>query len=342
MRIPAMMNHTHKLIALAACLLLAVSCHRIPLNNARSGIYLRLDFHEGPATRVSMLNSLTEQESNEFNRKWYGVIPSQMRVCFYDAITHRYVTEDFVGRDGGFISVPAGDYDIIVYGMGTEITRVTALDTRAGAYAHTSSTGSRLRISKVTSEEEFDEIPGDYRVIFEPDHIYVGRLTGVHVPVQSELNDFIVYDVKVESLLDTYTFEVYNIIHPERIRTAEVYITGQAPLRYLWDLRYPMEAVAINFTAMVDQVHGTIKTVFNTFGKIPQLQSLVFLNVLVTDQSGAKYQWIYNVTDQFDNPDNTDHRIVVDEYIEIPDGTAGGFSPDVHDWEAVIEHVPLS
>ena len=323
------------------CLLLSAGCHRIPLHEARSGVYLRLDFHEGPATRVSPLKSLNEKEEYDFNYKWYGHVPEQLRVCFYDAVTHRFVTEDFVGREGGFISVPAGDYDVIVYGTGMDVTRVAAMDTRAGGYAYTSGVGSRLRISKVTVNGS-DEVHGDYRVIYEPDHIYVGRREGVHVPVQDRQQDFIVYDVYVESLLDTYTFEVYNIINADRIQTADVYITGQAPLRYMWDLRYPTEACAILFSANVDRENGTIRTVFNTFGKLPNLQSLVFLNVLVTDQSGAKYQWIYNVTDQFDNPDNTEHRIIVDDYVEIPDQTTGGFSPDVHDWEAEIEHVPLS
>jgi hypothetical protein len=80
--------------------------------------------------------------------------------------------------------------------------------------------------------------------------------------------------------------------------------------------------------------------VFNTFGKFPGAHNDVYLNVLVTDIQGGRHQWVYDVTDQFDDPDNHTHQIIIDDPIKIPDDE-GGFTHDVTDWKDEVIYVPL-
>ena len=68
----------------------------------------------------------------------------------------------------------------------------------------------------------------------------------------------------------------------------------------------------------------------------------MYLNVLVTGTDGGHYQWIYDVTDQFDNPDNINHALIIDEDIIIPEKSEDGFRPEVQDWNTEIIYVPLS
>ncbi|WP_308761457.1 hypothetical protein [uncultured Bacteroides sp.] len=55
----------------------------------------------------------------------------------------------------------------------------------------------------------------------------------------------------------------------------------------------------------------------------------------LTNASGDKREYVFDVTDQFDNPDNTDHIIEVSDPIDVPDSgsDSGGFKPDVDDWD---------
>ncbi|MBQ7458517.1 MAG: hypothetical protein IJS70_05035, partial [Bacteroidales bacterium] len=80
------------------------------------------------------------------------------------------------------------------------------------------------------------------------------------------------------------------------------------------------------------------------FGKFPNSENHVFLNVLVTTGGGGKYQWVFDVTNQFDNPDNLGREIVIEDPIVVPEGGSGtgGFDPVVSDWDVEIIEIPLS
>lgn len=328
------------LFSVIGCALVAVllvcSCRREPLHDPQYGLYIKLNVILGPSTTLT--GNVDIDGNPALKHKMDGVIPERVRACLYDVNTHQLVTEEFLPPTGGFVDVAAGVYDIIVYGLGTEATMVSATDTRAGSFAHTSFLGTRVKVmTRAGGVENVSEFP----VINEPDHLFVGRATNVVVPVVSDKEDIKVVEIDMPTLLESYTFEVLNIFNAEKIRSMTVYITGQAPSRYLWDMRFPKSPCAITFDADVDEADGCIRTAFNTFGKFPDEYNQVFLNVQIEDVDGGRYQWIYDVTDQFDNPDNTGHKIVISDVIEIPDGGTGGFITDVNDWEAEIEIIPL-
>ena len=332
------------IILLVLCLL---SCRRIPLYEAESGIYLQLE---------QTLPALELKEGEDVR------LPASVRVCFYDPESHGLAAEEFLPAKGGFINVAAGRYDMLVYSLGTEITRVDGTQERALGRAFSGDAGQMIKVSKADGS-----LSRNYGVIYEPDHLWVGRLSGVQVPVHSDRDPTVVVECRMEPLLESYTLEVRHIENAESIREAVVYITGQAPCKYLWDGRFPLTPSAIFFPLTVGGSNGsgsggngdansdggssdgqqgddrqTIRTVFNTFGRIPGVGSEVYLNVQVTAGTGARYQWIFDVSDQFDNPDNTEHRILITEPVVVPDdGSTGGLNPTVGDWQTEIIDIHL-
>ena len=327
-----------------------VSCKRIPLHDPATDVYLKLDLQLNIDVQLS---ADIEIEGNpELQDKVYGKMPELVRACFYDSETHKLVSEDFLPPDGGFIYLPAGVYDMIIYSLGTENTQIAGTDTRAGAYAFTSQTGSKVKVksgsisngaaeASAAPEQEISEYP----VVYEPDHVFVARQQVV-IPVHSTTEtQTIVIESEARSIVETYSLEVKNVVGAGNIQSADVYITGQIPARYLWDGHYPNSVCAIYFPSVIDEEKGHLFTVFNTFGKYPGHTANVYLNVLVTTEGGGQYQWVFDVTDQFDNPDNTTHEIIIDEedvVIPEPGASAGGFMPTVSDWGVEIIDVPLS
>ena len=332
-----------RILFLAIFLTAFASCRRIPLYDPEADVYLKLLIKLN--TDVQLNEDLDIDSSPTLQEKVYGKMPERVRACFYDIASHKMVQETFLPAEGGFVNIPAGTYDLIVYSLGTRVTNVKDEESRAGGYAYTNTTNTRVRFASRagTGEEEGEgETIIEQTVIYEPDHIFVGRREGIVVPVRSEIDKTVVIECEMESLVESYSFEVRNVIGIDRIDKAEVYITGQAPLRYLWDARRPNRPAAIYFMASLNEKKGHIYTVFNTFGKYPGISNYVFLNVRVSDTGGNLYQWSFDVTDQFDNPDNVHHEIIIDEAIEIPeDGSnVGGLNPTVQDWEII--HIPIT
>ena len=320
-------------LSVVAGILLA-SCHRIELKEPHSGVFIKFDIQVHPDI-MSMYG-----EDYPFPAIVKGMMPTAMEVCFYDVVSHERVFETFVSSAGDFIDVPAGMYDIIAFSLNSEVTNVTGTSSRAGGYAYTSGPGMVLSLTRTSDFEELD--PLYYPVIYEPDHLYVGREENVVIPVVPEDNRIVVIDMDVTPLLESYTIQLLNIVGAERIRKATCYVTGQASQRYLWDKRYPSNVCAVVIDAPVNVADGTVLTAFNTFGRFRQVSAGVFLNVLIDDVNGRKYQWVFDVTEQFDNPDNEKHDITIISAIVIPEKEEGGFSPSVDDWNAEIITVPLT
>ena len=328
----------NKYIVLLACLACLLSCQRIPLHDPDSGVYLKLELKLNVDVAVPAAIDLSRHP--DLAAKVNISKPQTVHVCFYDPETHKLVAEDFLEGEGGFVHLSPGEYDMIVYGLGNEVTQVDGTQTRGAARAFTSALGTRVKVNKAEAEEQQTE----FDVIYEPDHLLVGRKERVTIPVHAaDEGSVIVIDDEMETLLETYAFSMPNVSGVENLKSVDIYITGQAPSRYLWDKRYPSRAVAIQFSGVLDAEDGGISSVFNTFGKFPDIRSQVYLYMMFTGEGGQQYQYVQDVTEQFNNPDNSGHEIVIDEPIEIPEGGGGeaGFNPTVGDWQVEVIDIPI-
>ncbi len=329
-------------VILVLCLTDLTSCHHIPLYEPATGVYLALDLKFGSKTELSGFE--TFPDPNVWDRIVNGNRPSQYHLCMYDRETNALVYDEYLSEEGGFIEAPTGYYDIIIYSLGDDVVRVDGLNSKGSAFAYSSSTGAAVKMSKVTKNDADEEevVNIQYPIHNMPGHVYVGTMENVYIPVRSNVKKAISVDVNMQTLMDTYTFEAINIDGLERISAMTCYITGQVPSKFLWDGRYNQELCAIPVPILIDaNGESKIRGVFNTLGKHPLALANVFLNIMIKNAQGEMYQWIFDVTDQFHNPDNIKHEIIITQKMVVPDAEQGGFHPDVSDWEAEIIHVPL-
>jgi len=322
----------------------AAGCQRIPMHERGSGVYLRISLDQ--SLDPSMEEYLDAHPS--MHDKVAGKMPEMVRVCFYDIVSHDLVCEDFLPGGGGFVDVQAGVYDVIVYGLGLEATQVSGTEVRAGGYAFTNTTGIRVRPQAAQIKDDEDDNQAgtqEQPVIFEPDHLFVGKIAGAIVPVQPDDAEPVVLTAELSRISESWTLEIPNIEGAERIRDAEVYVTGQAAGRFLWDGRITGHPCAISPECEIDVQEGRLESVFNTFGKYPQQDSDVLVMVLVTTISDARCLYVYDATDQWLNPDNTSLRLVFEKTMEIPgeDYQGDGVDPVVIAWdnEDITVHIGI-
>lgn len=232
-------NHIWKsLLLLALFSVTVIACRRIPLYEPQAGVYLKLDIQLN--TNIHLNDDIDIEGDPELHDKVYGKVPELVRACFYDRETHELVFEDYLPPSGGFIEIPAGLYDLIVYSLGAESTIIGETELRGAAYAYTN-TKEALPATKDDNDADVYSVLGQ-PVINEPDHVFVARKEGIVIPVHSQIEETIVIEGELNTLLESYSFEVRNVVGAGRIQKAEVFITGQIPSKKLWDLGYPVNA----------------------------------------------------------------------------------------------------
>jgi len=310
--------------ALLALLLALVSCKRIPLYAPESDVYLKININ----VQVAIHTKADDTPG----------MPEQIRAIFYSPDTHYKVAEELLPPEGGFVHVPSGTYDLILYSLGNDVTKIDGIDGRSTLRAYTRESGAIMKISKGGADDIRQQT-----VHYEPDHLYTATKENVVIPVRSEYDQTIVIEVNMETIVDTWTLEVRNIKGAEHISSVLAYLTGLAPAKYAWDYRLQItEPVAISFPLGYNSEKGWLQTDFNIFGRYSIPSNPSYVELLGTDTAGNQYLWVFNVTDQFENPDNTDHLIIIDEEVEFPDnpGDVGGFVPEVDEWGTII--IPIN
>ena len=318
-------------------LVLAAGCQRIPMHERGAGIYLRVSIDQSLDPAMSALLDFDARPSQR--DIVVGKKPELVRVCFYDAVSHELVAEDFLPAEGGFVDIAAGVYDVIVYSLGTEATQVSGTEVRAGGYAFTDPTGIRVKLLSAQAKEEDDDPIGteEQPVIFEPDHLFVGKIAGARVSLHPDDAEPEVLVTELSRISESWILEIEDIVGAAHIQKAEVYVTGQAAGRFLWDGRTTNHPCALGIETEIDIQRRRLFSVFNTFGKYPQPDCDVMVYVLVTTNSNAHCLYVYDVTDQWLNPDNSAHLIRIRDRMEIPgdDYHGNDFNPVVTDWDGV-------
>lgn len=338
-----------KSISLAAlllvCTLLAGACQRRPFSSRNTGVNMVLKINTRIVNQVDV------------------ALPANMRVGMYSPDNHSLSYADFVGPEGGYISPEPGTYDILVYNFETESTILRGEDDFLKAEAYTNEISpylkgqikalleqrrklrqERLAASSVSETAATDD---EERVVYEPDHLFVGRFKGQEIPqlLLEEGDREIVIEVNAESLVETWNVEIHGVEGAEYISSVSAIISGQAASSFLYSGEDSKESVSVYFTMQTNKMKGAdegmIMGTFNTFGKIPGVTSDLSLDVSVTNTAGDTYNLHYDVTSDF--MDNPDQLIVIEDDISIdpPSSGGGGFDPSVEDWDDVETDIEL-
>ena len=263
-------------------------------------------------------------------------IPTYMVVCFYDLEDGSLKKMEFVGPYGGPLQVNPGTYNMVVYSFDTEWTQVRGEGNVSTLEAFTSDiTAMKLPVfSKF--EQDTTEAPGP--IIYTPDHLLVTQQV-VEIPPYTDEEHVITIEATVGTIVETYSFEVKNIEGIEYVASVDAFVTNQARANYFGIGELCQEPATIYFPMEVNRETWTLKTSFNTFGKLPG-ESRSYLNILVTDTKGQPYTHITDITEQFKD---TAHTIVIEDSIVVPKPAGGGtgISPTVDPWDEENTDVPI-
>lgn len=345
-------------IACAAALVVAlVACERRPLEEPSEFVQIRINVN------VEAVANVKVDVYNEF-------IPipdmntDKMRVLVYDPVSKKLLTQSFTtgktyneaGQQvlTGSLNIAYGNYDILVYNWDTPTTQVTGESDENSILAYTQEIppAQKYRYSGMTKAETDSTSILDLDMRYEPDHLMVAREHDLRV---SPHDSVVVIQTEARTVIDSY----YLQIHVEGMQyasAATAVISGLSPSNHIGlDERTedPSVAVAFDLNKSVDpRLPGENKdvlcAVFNTFGKIADSQSELFVTFNVIDVAGNLQQYKTSL-DRIFKTENAilHHWLLVDEtwVIDNPtpgeNPTNGGFQPSVDDWEEEYGNISL-
>ena len=321
------------IVMLAAVVMSALSCQR-------------RDFAE-KVTEVNLSLNVKTHVANA------GEVPAPetMRVDLYDVKTGKLKYTDYIEAEGGYIHPAPGTYDMVVYNIGTEAVQIRNESDINEIEAYTSEVSAFLKgqlaqffadIAKIKESQERSKSPADEKVIYEPDHLFVGRADEVEIPVIYEGEEReVVIEVDAHPEVETWKVTVANVKGLEYVQNVVAVISGQAESHFIGRGEDSGESVSIYFEKKKDMENKVLTGTFNTFGKHPTEKGILSLDINVTDTGGSDHHFHFDVDSHFQ--DNPDSHIVIDDPIEIeePKVAGGGFAPSVDDWEDINTDIDL-
>ena len=290
--------------------------------------------------------------------------PEMMRVLFFDSNTYQLVTESYLPSGGGRISIPPGRYKFICYNFDTEATLIKNDRDYDSIEAYTNEVSSALKASmlaaihygKTLPETDDDDPESDIwtlalqkvqegKVIYEPDHLFVSREDVIIHNSEEEQ----VIETSAESIIETWHVWV-RLKNRQYLASARALLTGQVASNLI-GLPHEEGKTNTDVTLMFEMGPGTndenndvVVGTFNTFGKNPNVESVLWLTLRTT--GGETIIWRRDVTSEFFTEEALKNKTIhIEEDITIPvptnpGGGGGGFQPGVDDWTVV--DVPIN
>ena len=310
-----MMKRIAKYAAALLLCILSASCHRRPLTTADYTVIVNISID------TNIVNYKVEKD------------PSLMRCIFYDSESGAFVTQAFLPPTGGQVSlIPAREYDVLVYNFDTESTWLEEENWFHKIYASTSlipdSFKTKLRSRASKTDEEL--------IVYDPDHLYVGRLNDVFIPSRSVDAPPVILDVECKTVVESWLLEVRTVTGVENIGSIAAVVTSlSGSNRIAFDER-SAEYVSVFFDNQVIDENGLLTAKFNTFGWTDKINEPQVLSLVITDVAGKGHVYNIDVSDQF--PNNPEQIIRINLEIDIPEPMTsgdGGFVPKVDEWDEI-------
>ena len=291
------------------------SCKRRPLTTADYTVILNIDF-EREIVNYQMPKA-----------------PSLMRCIFYDSKSGAFVTQAFLPPTGGQVSlIPSREYDVLVYNFDTESTWLEDENWYHKIYASTSlipdSFRTKLRSRATKADEE--------KIVYDPDHLFVGRLNDVYIPSRAVDAPPVILDVVCETVVESWILEVRTVTGKKNIGSIAAVITGLTESNKIGPNERSKEFVSVYFDNQEIDDDGLLTAKFNTFGWNERITEIQELSLVFTDIAGHGHVYKFDVSKQF--PGNKEQIIRINTEIDIPEpmtGGDGGFVPKVDEWDEI-------
>ena len=324
---------------LAGVVMFAAGCHRRPLYDMddllRIKVTIDLDTVSNVMTNIYNEN-VTKPNTNT----------DKLRVFLYDHDRNTTLAQTFLDDKSwdeaghqvlsGYMHISYGTFDFLIYNF----------DTPNNLYKNENSESS---IEAYTSE--MTRTPEDLTVSYQPDHLMVAREQGFRVSPHTETPTL---ETTAHTCINTY----YIQIHVEGMR----YVTGcSATISGLYSgnkfgcdsgragilgERIDEPSTCVYFTMekgsdpnLAGENKDVLCALFNTFGKIEDVTSNLYVTFKAVDTEGNQLQKTVNLDVVFRSEDAIErHWLLLDETWTIEDPVphsvvGGGFQPVVDDWD---------
>ena len=309
------MRRIYTYIILALLCILPSSCQRRPLTTADYMVIVNLEIEK------EIVNHTVEKD------------PSLMRCIFYDSKSGAFVTQAFLPATGGQVSlIPSREYDVLVYNFDTESTWLEDENWFHKIYASTSlipdSFRTKLRSRATKGDEEM--------IVYDPDHLFVGRLNDVFIPARSVDAPPVVLNIECETVVESWLLEVKTVTGTENIGSIAGVITALSGSNKIGLNERSTEFVSVYFDNQTIDENGVLTAKFNTFGWHKDIEDAQVLSLVFTDIAGHGHVHNFDISEQF--PDNKEQIIRIEVEIDIPKPETsgdGGFVPKVEDWDEI-------
>ena len=309
------MRRVYLYIIAAIILMASASCQRRPLTTADYMVILNIEIEK------EIVNYEVTKD------------PSLMRCIFYDSKSGAFVTQAFLPATGGQVSlIPSREYDVLVYNFDTESTWLEDENWFHKIYASTSlipdSFRTKLRSRATKGDEEM--------IVYDPDHLFVGRLNDVFIPARSVDAPPVVLNIECETVVESWLLEVKTVTGTENIGSIAGVITALSGSNKIGLNERSTEFVSVYFDNQTIDENGVLTAKFNTFGWHKDIEDAQVLSLVFTDIAGHGHVHNFDISEQF--PDNKEQIIRIEVEIDIPKPETsgdGGFVPKVEDWDEI-------
>ena len=311
------MRHLMKIIVLAALVILSAGCKRRPLVEVENNVYLNIIIEK------EIVNYTVTRD------------PEMMRAIFFDSRTGDFVSHSFLPHNGGYVHVtPGRTYDVLVYNFDTEATIIGSDGNINSIHAYTNLIPDNLKTrlkgrSPVKDDEEV--------IVFEPDHLFVGKLEDVYIPLRGEGLPAYHLDIHAETVVQTWIVEIDKVKGAEFVGAVSSLMTGLSDNNRIGHRSMSEDECTVFFEAAQLDKNGKFYAKFNTFGRNPDIATSQILSLVLTDTGGKTWSFNMDVSEKFENNPEQYIKIVTDE-IEIEKPTVssgGGLAPEVDEWGEV-------
>jgi hypothetical protein len=316
------MRRLYLILALVLITLTAGSCRRRPLVEIDNNVLLNITIG------TDIVNYEVQTP------------PEMMRAIFFDSKTGDFVSHSFLPHHGGYVHLmPGRTYDILVYNFDTEATIIEGDYNLNYILAYTNlvpeNIKSRLKGRAGKSDDEM--------IVYEPDHLFVGKLEDVYVPMRGYGMPAFEIDIHAQTVVETWIVEVDKVRGAEFVAAVSSVITGLADHNLIGRREQSYDEATVFFEAASLSKDGHFYAKFNTFGRNALADCKQVLSLVLTDTGGRSFCFNMDITEKFkDNP--LQYILIKTDDIEVekPENLGGGgLAPEVDEWGEVHTEIVI-
>ena len=316
------MRKWYLIVILMIMALVAGSCKRRPLVELDNNVCLN----------ITIDTSIVNYEVN--------TPPEMMRAIFFDSNTGDFVSHSFLPHNGGYVYLmPGREYDILVYNFDTEATIIDADYNINYIFAYTNLVPENIK-SKLKGRA--DKSP-DEMIVFEPDHLFVGKLEDIYIPMRGDGMPALQIDILAQTIVQTWIVEIDKVRGAEYVGAISSVISGLADHNLIGRGEQSYDEATVFFEATSLTKDGHFYAKFNTFGSNALAGRKQILSLVLTDTGGKSFCFNMDITEKFkDNP--LQYILIKTDDIEIekPEQTGGGgLAPSVDEWGEINTEIVI-